>query len=301
MTQAQLIDGKAIAALQRTEIARKVAQLRDRGLIPGLAVVLVGNNPASEIYVRNKGKMARAAGMESIERRLPADTDEQTVLNEVTALNADPSVHGILVQMPLPPQISADRIIGAIHPDKDVDGLTPVNAGRLVLGQPGHRPCTPAGSVKLIKHVHGEKLDGLRAVVIGRSILVGKPLGLLLLAENCTVTYAHSRTRDLKALAREADILCAATGRPEFITGDWIKPGATVIDIGITRLPPEEGQDKGRIVGDVDFAEAVTVAGAITPVPGGVGPMTIAGLLENTVHAAARIGGAAAPPSAPLP
>lgn len=282
---ADLIDGKAIAAALRESIAGAVSSLSaSHGVKPALAVVLVGEDPASQVYVRNKGIATEKAGMTSIEHRLPADAAQDDVVALVRSLNADNDVDGILVQLPLPDHINSALVINEIDPSKDVDGLTEVNAGRLMLGKDGLVPCTPQGSVILAKTVR-ESLSGLHAVVVGRSILVGKPLAMLLLAENCTVTMAHSRTKDLAATCREADIVCAAVGRPRLIKGDWIKEGATVIDVGINRV--EEG-GKSRLVGDVDFDAAKARAGAITPVPGGVGPMTIACLLKNTVIAAAR-------------
>jgi methylenetetrahydrofolate dehydrogenase (NADP+)/methenyltetrahydrofolate cyclohydrolase len=278
---AKIIDGKAIAAALRDRTAAGVADLRARGApAPGLAVVLVGDDPASEIYVRNKGIAARKAGMRSFEHRLPADTPEGAVIALVRRLNADDSVDGILVQMPLPAHIDAALVINEIDPGKDVDGLTETNAGRLLLGKRGLEPCTPRGSVMLIKTILPE-IAGLHAVVLGRSILVGKPLALMLLAENCTVTVAHSRTNDLADICRGADILCAAVGRAELVKGDWVKRGAVVIDVGINRIGD-------RLLGDVDFAGASARARAITPVPGGVGPMTIACLLRNTLLAAGR-------------
>ncbi len=280
-----IIDGKAIAASVREKVAGAVADVKDKhGVQPALAVVLVGEDPASQVYVRNKHVATEKSGMRSIEHKLPEDTSEEDVVALVRKLNDDDAVDGILVQLPLPKHISSDRVINEIHPDKDVDGLTEVNAGRLILGKEGLVPCTPQGSVILAKTVT-ENLSGLNAVVVGRSILVGKPLAMLLLAENCTVTMAHSRTKDLAAVCREADILCAAVGIPRLIKGDWVKKGAIVIDVGINRI--EEG-GKMRLVGDVDYDAAAEVAGAITPVPGGVGPMTIACLLRNTVLAAAR-------------
>ncbi len=289
---ADLIDGKAVAADLRARIGEAVAGIaREAGAAPALAVVLVGEDPASQVYVRNKGVAAKKAGMRSIEHRLPAETGEDEVAALVRALNDDPAVDGILVQLPLPAHVDAARIINEIDPAKDVDGLTETNAGRLMLGKRGLVPCTPQGSVMLAGTAR-ESLSGLHAVVLGRSILVGKPLAMLLLAENCTVTMAHSRTRDLAAVCREADILCAAVGVPRLVQGDWIKPGATVIDVGINRV--EEG-GAARLVGDVDFEAARARAGAITPVPGGVGPMTIACLLRNTAVAAAHRRGLAAP------
>ncbi len=278
---ATIIDGKAFAARLRARIARSVSDFRAQsGRAPGLAVVLVGEDPASSVYVRSKGKATREAGMESIEHRLPADVSADALLALVADLNADPAIDGILVQLPLPAHIDSQAVISAIDPDKDVDGFHPINAGRLATGLPGFVPCTPLGCVMLLKSVHPH-LAGLEAVVVGRSNIVGKPMAQLLLAESCTVTIVHSRTRDAFAHVRAADIVVAAVGIPGMITGDWIKPGATVIDVGINRT------DAG-LVGDVDFASASQVAGAITPVPGGVGPMTIACLLRNTLVSAAR-------------
>jgi methylenetetrahydrofolate dehydrogenase (NADP+)/methenyltetrahydrofolate cyclohydrolase len=279
---ASIIDGKAIAAELRAAVAAEVTKLASHTLVPGLAVVLVGDNPASEVYVRNKSRATVEAGMRPFDHHLAAAVSEAELIALVRKLNADPAVHGILVQMPLPPQIDAAKVIAAVDPDKDVDGFHPLNAGRLASGLPALAPCTPVGCIRLAKTVQ-RSLAGLDAVVIGRSNIVGKPLAQLLLAENATVTIAHSRTRDLPALCRRADLLFAAIGRPEMVRGDWIKPGATVIDVGINRIP---GDGKSRIVGDVNFAEAAAVAGAITPVPGGVGPMTIACLLANTLRAA---------------
>jgi len=284
---ATIIDGKAIAAQLRGRIADEVARIKSSYWVtPGIAVVLVGADPASEVYVRTKAKAVAEAGMRAIDRKLPATTTEAELLALVAALNNDPSVHGILVQLPLPPQIDSHRVISAVDPAKDVDGFHPLNVGRLASGLPGLVPCTPLGCVTLAKTVRAS-LAGLEAVVIGRSNIVGKPVAQLLLAENATVTLAHSKTRDLPALCRRADLLVAAIGRAEMIRGDWIKPGATVVDVGINRVPGEGG--KSKIVGDVAFAEAVQVAGAITPVPGGVGPMTIACLLLNTVRAACAL------------
>ena len=289
---AQIIDGKAIAAALRGRVGDAALAFRnEHDIEPGLAVVLVGDDPASHVYVRNKIRATEAAGMRSIEHRLSASTDEADVVSLVRQLNADDGVDGVLVQMPLPPHIDSSRVINEIHPDKDVDGLTEANAGRLLLGEEGLAPCTPTGCVILAKTVT-PNLEGLNAVVVGRSILVGKPLALLLLNENCTVTVAHSRTKDLAEVCRSADIVCAAVGRAEMIKGDWIKEGATVLDIGINRM---EGEGKPKLVGDVDFVAAKESAGAITPVPGGVGPMTIACLLQNTLIAAARRRGFAAP------
>ncbi|MBU6396958.1 MAG: bifunctional methylenetetrahydrofolate dehydrogenase/methenyltetrahydrofolate cyclohydrolase FolD [Rhodospirillales bacterium] len=280
---AEIIDGKAFAASLRTAIAAEVAALPYR---PGLAVVLVGDDPASRVYVANKAKQTVEAGMASFEHKLPADTLQTDLLALVRQLNADPAVHGILVQLPLPGHLNADEVIAAISPEKDVDGLTVVNAGRLAAGLPGLVPCTPLGCILLLEDTLPD-MTGLNAVVIGRSNLVGKPIAQLLLQKNCTVTMAHSRTRNLPELCRTADILVAAVGKPEVVKGDWIKPGATVIDVGINRVPAEGG--KTRLVGDVAYQEAEQVAGAITPVPGGVGPMTIACLLRNTLNAAKRL------------
>jgi methylenetetrahydrofolate dehydrogenase (NADP+)/methenyltetrahydrofolate cyclohydrolase len=280
---ARSIDGKTIAADLRGKVTDAVHRLlRDRGLVPGIAVVLVGENPASEVYVRNKSKAVNEAGMHPSDRKLPATAGEIELLNLIAALNADTTVNGILVQLPLPPQIDTQKVVAAIDPDKDVDGFHPLNVGRLASGLPGLVPCTPLGCLLLAKSVHAS-LAGLEAVVIGRSNIVGKPVAQLLLAENATVTIAHSKTRDLPEVCRRADLLIAAMGRPEMVRGDWIKPGATVIDVGINRVVGDLG--KPRIVGDVAFAEARSVAGALTPVPGGVGPMTIACLLLNTLHA----------------
>ncbi|MCG8506913.1 MAG: bifunctional methylenetetrahydrofolate dehydrogenase/methenyltetrahydrofolate cyclohydrolase FolD [Sphingomonadales bacterium] len=289
---AQIIDGKAIAVAERQKVAAAARRLKDaHGITPGLAAVLVGDDPASEVYVRNKGRAAREAGLASFEHRLPAGTTEADLVALVRDLNDDATVHGILVQLPLPGPLSSDPVIEAIDPAKDVDGLTQMSAGALATGRPGLRPCTPVGCVILAKSVRPE-LAGLNALVIGRSILVGKPLAQLLLAENCTVTMAHSKTRDLPGLCRGADLVFAAVGRPEFVEPDWIGDGAVVIDVGINRIPaPERGEGKSRLVGDVAFAGAAERAGAITPVPGGVGPMTIACLLRNTVIAAARASG----------
>ena len=292
---ADVIDGKACAERIRADVDRAVAQLKsDYGITPGLAVVLVGDDPGSVVYVRNKGEQANAMGMHSVTHRLPADTSETELLELVRTLNADPSIHGLLVQMPLPKGLNPDRVVAEIDPNKDVDGLHVVNAGRLSAGLPALTACTPVGCMMLLKDRIGD-LSGLRAVVIGRSNLMGKPMAQLLLAANCTVTIAHSRTKDLPAVCREADILVAAVGQPQMVKGDWIKPGATVIDVGINRVPSKDpvkaAEGKTRLVGDVDFAQAVEVAGAITPVPGGVGPMTIACLLRNTVQACAMANG----------
>ncbi len=288
---AALIDGKAFAEGLRAKVATCAASFEAAaGRKAGLAVVLVGEDPASQVYVRSKGKAMLAAGMESFEHRLPDNTTQEALLALVDRLNADPAVDGILVQLPLPRHLDEQAVVERIDPAKDVDGLTPVNTGRLALGLPGLVPCTPLGSLMLLRGRLGS-LSGLNAVVIGRSILVGKPMAQLLLAESCTVTIAHSRTRDLPEVVRRADIVVAAVGRPGMVTGDWLKPGATVIDVGINRVPAPEG--KTRLVGDVDFASASAVAGAITPVPGGVGPMTIAVLLRNCVVAAHRNAGVA--------
>jgi methylenetetrahydrofolate dehydrogenase (NADP+)/methenyltetrahydrofolate cyclohydrolase len=280
---AKIIDGKAIAAELRAKVAAEARRLKDRGLVPGLAVVLVGNDPASDVYVRSKSKAVVGAGMRSFDHRLTDKITEAELLALVRRLNADAAVHGILVQLPLPAHLAAQTIIAAIDPAKDVDGLHPLNAGRLAAGLPALAPCTPLGCVILAKSVH-PSLAGLEAVVIGRSNLVGKPLAQLLLAENATVTVAHSKTRDLPAVCRRADLLVAAIGRPQMIRSDWIKHGAIVIDVGINRVAADGG--KSRLVGDVAFAEVAEVAGFITPVPGGVGPMTIACLLANTLQAA---------------
>ncbi|NMF87345.1 bifunctional methylenetetrahydrofolate dehydrogenase/methenyltetrahydrofolate cyclohydrolase FolD [Aromatoleum petrolei] len=284
--KAEIIDGKQAAERLRTEIGRQVVRLREQHLLtPGLAVILVGEDPASQVYVRNKARQAREASMASFEYRLPYSVPQEKVLELIARLNEDPAVHGILVQLPLPPQVDADRIINAIRPEKDIDGFHPLNAGALATGGDGMVPCTPLGCLMLLKHRLGD-LSGLRAVVLGRSNIVGKPMAALLLRESCTVTVAHSKTRDLADECRRADILIAAVGRPRMVHGDWIKPGATVIDVGINRIDTPDG--KGRLVGDVDFESAAEVAGAITPVPGGVGPMTIACLLLNTLEAACR-------------
>jgi methylenetetrahydrofolate dehydrogenase (NADP+)/methenyltetrahydrofolate cyclohydrolase len=289
LVQTQLIDGKAFAAKLLVDIGIEVAGLREaHNLQPGLAVVLVGEDPASQVYVRSKAKQTVLAGMQSFEHRLPADIPQGELVALVERLNADPAVHGILVQLPLPKPLDADAVIACIDPDKDVDGLHVVNAGRLMAGLPGLVPCTPLGCLLLLRDVL-PAMGGLEAVVLGRSNLVGKPIAQLLLQQNCTVTMAHSRTRDLPGVCRRADILVAAIGRPEMIQGDWIKPGATVIDVGINRVPGLEG--KTKLVGDVNFSQAQGIAGWITPVPGGVGPMTIACLLRNTVTAARRQAG----------
>jgi methylenetetrahydrofolate dehydrogenase (NADP+)/methenyltetrahydrofolate cyclohydrolase len=287
MPEAKIIDGAARAAALRAEVAREVAALKEaRGVTPGLAVVLVGDDPASLVYVRSKVGAAKEAGIASADHRLPATASEAEVLLLVRALNADPAVHAILVQMPLPPQIDPTKVIAAIDPAKDVDGFHDLNAGRLFTGREGIVPCTPWGCLLLLRETLGS-LSGRDAVVLGRSNIVGRPMAMLLLREDCTVTIAHSKTRDLPALCREADILVAAAGRPEMVRGDWIKPGAVVIDVGINRI---ERDGKARLVGDVAFEEARLVAGAITPVPRGVGPMTIACVLRNTALAARRLG-----------
>jgi methylenetetrahydrofolate dehydrogenase (NADP+)/methenyltetrahydrofolate cyclohydrolase len=292
---AKLIDGKVYAERLRGQVAEQVAELkRLHGIQPGLAVVLVGEDAASQIYVRSKGEHSLAAGMHSVTHRLPADTDQHGLLRLIAELNADPLIHGILVQLPLPKHLDEKSVLAAINPDKDVDGLHVVNAGRLASGLPGLYPCTPMGSMILLRETLGD-LTGKRAVVVGRSVLVGRPIAQLLLQADCTVTIAHSRTVDLPAVCREADILVAAVGRPRMIRGDWIKPGATVIDVGINRVPfddPEKAAaGRTKVVGDVHFKEASLVAGAITPVPGGVGLMTVAVLLQNTVTAARRLAG----------
>lgn len=290
---ARIIDGKIIAADLRARVAEEVTRVkREHGLIPGLAVVLVGHDPASEVYVRNKAKQTEAAGMMSFEHKLAADTSQVDLMALVAKLNADPAVHGILVQLPLPARLDSQAVINAIDPAKDVDGLNPVNAGRLANGLPALTPCTPLGCIILTKTVHAS-LEGMNAVIIGRSNLVGRPLVQLLLNENATVTIAHSRTRDLADICKRADLVYAAVGKPEMVRGSWLKPGATVIDVGINRLPGADG--KNRLVGDVAYQEALDVAGAITPVPGGVGQMTVACLLVNTLRAACAIKGLSAP------
>jgi methylenetetrahydrofolate dehydrogenase (NADP+)/methenyltetrahydrofolate cyclohydrolase len=292
---AQLIDGKIYAERLRTQVAGEVAQLKaDYGIQPGLAVVLVGEDPASEIYVRSKGEHSLAVGMHSVTHRLPADTAQHDLLRLVGELNSDPLIHGILVQLPLPKHLDERAVLAAISPDKDVDGLHVVNAGRLASGIPALIPCTPLGCMILLKETVGD-LTGKRAVVVGRSVLVGRPIAQLLLQADCTVTIAHSRTQDLPAVCREADILVAAVGRPRMIRGDWIKPGAAVIDVGINRVPFDDpvkaAAGRTKVVGDVNFKEAMEVAGWVTPAPGGVGLMTVACLLQNTVTAARRQAG----------
>ena len=286
---ATIIDGKAFAARLRGQVADHVARLSaDHGIIPGLAVVLLGEDPASQVYVRSKGKMTVEVGMRSFEHRLPADTDQAALLSLIQDLNNDPQVHGTLVQLPLPKHLDEAQVLNAVDPAKDVDGFHISNAGLLATGQKAMVPCTPLGCLLMLRAHHGS-LSGLEAVVIGRSNIVGKPMAQLLLADSCTVTVAHSRSRDLADVVRRADIVVAAVGRPRMVPGDWIKPGATVIDVGINRL--DAGEGKTRLVGDVEFDSASAVAGAITPVPGGVGPMTIACLLANTVTACCRANG----------
>ena len=288
MSDATNIDGKASAANLRAEISRKVALVKEKhGLTPGLSVILVGEDPASEVYVRNKGKATVEAGMNSNTYTMAENATHDEVMAKVEELNADPAVHGILVQLPLPEQVNEDAIINAIHPAKDVDGFHTLNVGRLNSGQDAMVPCTPVGCMVMLKEVVGD-LTGKRAIVVGRSNIVGKPMAALLLKEHCTVTIAHSRTQDLAAECRRADIVIAAVGRPRMVKGNWIKPGATVIDVGINRIEDVSTKSGTRLVGDVDFDEAAKVAGAITPVPGGVGPMTIACLLKNTLTAACR-------------
>ena len=281
---AQIIDGKAIAADVRKEVAADVKALQEQhGFTPGLAVVLVGEDPASKVYVKNKAEQTVEVGMQSFEYKLPETTSEHEILTLVERLNASPEVNGILVQLPLPKHVNAEKVLNAVHPDKDVDGFHPTNVGRLWIGERALVPCTPTGSAILAKRAVPD-LKGMNAVVIGRSNIVGKPMAALLLRESCTVTIAHSQTKDLPGVVRQADLVIAAVGRPEMVKADWIKPGAIVIDVGINRVPSENG--KTKLVGDVAYAECAEVAGAITPVPGGVGPMTIACLLQNTVVAA---------------
>ena len=289
---ATLIDGKAFAASVREKVAAHVKTIKEQnGLTPGLAVVLVGEDPASEVYVRNKGKQTVECGMASFEHKLDADTSEADLLALVAQLNGDPSVHGILVQLPLPDHLNSDLVINSIDPAKDVDGFHISNVGLLGTGQKSMVPCTPLGCLMMLRDHHGS-LSGLNAVVVGRSNIVGKPMFNLLLGDSCTVTVAHSRTKGIEDLCRTADILVAAVGRAEMIRGDWVKPGATVIDVGINRIPaPERGEGKTRLVGDCHFESCAEVAGAITPVPGGVGPMTIACLLANTLTACCRANG----------
>jgi methylenetetrahydrofolate dehydrogenase (NADP+) / methenyltetrahydrofolate cyclohydrolase len=292
---AEIIDGKVLAEGLRAKVTVEVAGLiRHHGLKPGLAVVLVGEDPASQIYVRSKGEQSQAAGMHSVTHRLAAETSEAALIALVETLNADPAIHGILVQLPLPKHINEARVLAALDPDKDVDGLTVASAGRLASGLPALIPCTPQGCMVMLRETLGS-LAGKRALVVGRSILVGRPLAQLLLAADCTVTIAHSKTVDLPGRCREAEILCAAIGRPQMIQGDWVRPGAAVIDVGVNRVPFRDpvaaAAGKTKVVGDVDFKSASKVAGWITPVPGGVGLMTVACLLQNTVTAAKRIAG----------
>jgi methylenetetrahydrofolate dehydrogenase (NADP+)/methenyltetrahydrofolate cyclohydrolase len=290
----EIIDGKAVADEVVAKVKRLAADLTGAGTIPGLAVIIVGEDPASQVYVASKSRKAKECGFHSVQHTLPAETREDELVRVVEELNADPAIHGILVQLPLPAHINSSRIIQAISPEKDVDGFHFINVGKLVAGEidSAFVPCTPAGCMLLVERVRGRDLSGLNAVVIGRSNIVGKPIASLLLAANCTVTIAHSRTKYLPALARTADILVAAVGRAEMVKGDWVKPGATVIDVGINRIPaPEKGEGKTKLVGDVDFSAAEKSAGAITPVPGGVGPMTIAMLMANTLTSAYRAAG----------
>jgi methylenetetrahydrofolate dehydrogenase (NADP+)/methenyltetrahydrofolate cyclohydrolase len=288
-----IIDGKAFSAKLRAELARRVSILKqDHSITPGLAVVLVGEDPASQVYVRSKGKQTAEAGMHSVEHKLDAKTSQEAVLKLIDELNNDVSIHGILVQLPLPKHIDEEAVINSINIDKDVDGFHLTNVGRLSVGADGIVPCTPLGSIMMLKDHLGD-LSGLKAIVVGRSNIVGKPMAALLLQESCTVTIAHSRTKDLQAECRQADIVIAAVGRPGMVKGDWIKPGATVIDVGINRIEKDDGTTK--LVGDVEFSSASEVAGAITPVPGGVGPMTIACLLHNTLQQACRLNGVAVP------
>ena len=293
---AQIIDGKAFSAKVREKVAAHVAKLKDEhGITPGLAVVLVGEDPASQVYVRSKGQKTVEAGMNSYEHKLDVDTSEADLLALIDQLNNDPDVHGILVQLPLPKHLDEDLVINSINPEKDVDGFHISNVGLLGTGQKSMVPCTPLGCLMMLREHHGS-LSGMDAVVIGRSNIVGKPMAQLLLGDSCTVTIAHSRTKDLPGVVRRADIVVAAVGRPEMVPGDWIKEGATVIDVGINRIEaPEKGEGKTRLVGDVEFASASERAGAITPVPGGVGPMTIACLLANTVTACCRANGVEEP------
>ena len=290
---ATIIDGKAFAATVREKVATHVARLKDEhGITPGLAVVLVGEDPASQVYVRSKGKQTTEAGMKSVEHKLDADTSEADLLGLIDELNNDATIHGILVQLPLPDHLDEDLVINSISPDKDVDGFHISNVGLLGTGQKSMVPCTPLGCLMMLREHHGS-LSGMDAVVVGRSNIVGKPMAQLLLGDSCTVTIAHSRTKDLPDVVRRADIVVAAVGRPQMVPGDWIKPGATVIDVGINRIEKPEGGT--RLVGDADFESCKEVAGAITPVPGGVGPMTIACLLANTVTACCRMHGLAEP------
>jgi methylenetetrahydrofolate dehydrogenase (NADP+)/methenyltetrahydrofolate cyclohydrolase len=289
---AQVIDGKEAAASVIAAVTEEAGLLaKETGVKPGLAVVIVGDDPASHAYVNSKSKMAKQCGFNSTQHSLPAETTQEELEKLVAGLNADPVIHGILVQLPLPKHLNAEPVLLSVSPEKDVDGLHVVNAGKIATGdlKTGLISCTPAGAMLLVNRIHGRDLSGLNAVVIGRSNLFGKPMGLLLLHANATVTMAHSKTEDLPAVCRKADILVAAVGRPQMVKADWMKPGATVIDVGINRVPaPDKGDGKTRLVGDVDYAEASDVAGAITPVPGGVGPMTIAMLMANTLLAAQR-------------
>jgi methylenetetrahydrofolate dehydrogenase (NADP+)/methenyltetrahydrofolate cyclohydrolase len=295
---AEIIDGKKVAEDVVATVKKASEELTAKGVTPGLAVIIVGEDPASQVYVASKSKKAKECGFKSVQHTLPAETSQAELVKLIDELNADSSIHGILVQLPLPGHIDSGAIIQAIAPEKDVDGFTFANVGKLGTGEveTAFVPCTPAGSMLLIERVRGADLSGLNAVVVGRSNIVGKPMANLLLAANCTVTVAHSRTKDLPALCRTADILVAAVGRPEMIKGDWVKEGATVIDVGINRIPaPEKGEGKSRLVGDVEFEGAAKVAGAITPVPGGVGPMTIAMLMANTLVSACRVAGVQPP------
>lgn len=295
---AEIIDGKKVAEDVLATVKNASEALTAKGVTPGLAVIIVGEDPASQVYVASKSKKANECGFKSVQHTLPAETSQADLVKLIDELNADSTIHGILVQLPLPDHIDSGAIIQAIAPEKDVDGFTFANVGKLGTGEVNTAfvPCTPAGSMLLIERVRGSDLSGLNAVVVGRSNIVGKPMANLLLAANCTVTVAHSRTKDLPALCRTADIVVAAVGRPEMVKGDWIKEGATVIDVGINRIPaPEKGEGKSRLVGDVDFEGASKNAGAITPVPGGVGPMTIAMLMANTLVSASRVAGVEAP------
>ena len=296
---AEIIDGRKVADDVLATVTRGAAALiADTGVTPGIAVIIVGEDPASKVYVASKSRQAKECGFKSVQHSLPEETTQDELLGLVAELNADPSIHGILVQLPLPKHLDSEPVVQSILPTKDVDGLHVVNAGKLATGdlETGLISCTPAGSMVLVERVRGKDLSGLNAVVIGRSNLFGKPMGQLLLASNATVTMAHSRTRDLPAICRTADILVAAVGRPEMVKGDWVKEGATVIDVGINRIPaPEKGEGKSRLVGDVDFEAAAKRAGAITPVPGGVGPMTIAMLMANTLVSACRAAGVKPP------
>ncbi len=296
---AEIIDGRSIAEDVVAKVKEAAATLKSAtGTTPGIAVVIVGEDPASQVYVASKSRKAKECGFHSVQHALPEETSEAALLELIGELNADPAIHGILVQLPLPEHMNSGRVIQAIAPEKDVDGFHFINVGKLGTGEieTAFVPCTPAGAMLMIERIRGRDLSGLTAVVVGRSNIVGKPIANLLLQANATVTIAHSRTKDLAALCRTADILIAAVGRPKMIGGDWVKPGATVIDVGINRIPaPDKGEGKTRLVGDVDFAAAEMVAGAITPVPGGVGPMTIAMLMANTLVAAARAAGAQVP------